>query len=66
METKLNDNEVREVARMQHEIDSYKSFMLAINFMIESGEDVNCPIRCKLDRKMRNVWRWVREHKGNK
>ena len=66
METKLNDNEVREVASMQKMIDSYKSFMLAINFMIESGEDVNCPIRCKLDRKMRNVWRWVREHKDNK
>lgn len=66
METKLNDNEVREVARMQQMIDSYESFMLAIYFMIESGEDVNCPIRCKLDRKMQKVWRWVKEHKDNK
>lgn len=64
METKLNENEVKEIARMQKMIDSYESFILAINFMIESGEDVNCPIRCIPDRKMQNVWRWVREHKG--
>lgn len=66
METKLNDNEVKEVAEMQKKIDSYKSFVFAINFMIESGEDVNCPIFCNMDRKMQNVWRWVREHKDNK
>lgn len=66
METKMNDNEVREVARMQQQIDSYEAFMLAINFMIKSGEDVNCPIRCMMDRKMQNIWRWVKEHKGNK
>ena len=66
METKLNDNEVREVAEMQKKIDPYKSFVFAIDFMIESGEDINCPIFCKMDRKMRNVWRWVREHKDNK
>lgn len=66
METKLNNNEVREIAEMQRKIDSYESFMLAIYFMIESGEDINCPIRCKLDRKMQKVWRWVKEHKDNK
>lgn len=51
---------------MQQMIDSYKSFVFAINFMIESGEDINCPIFCNMDRKMRNVWKWVKEHKGNK
>jgi hypothetical protein len=66
METKLNDNEVREIASMQKMIDSYKSFVFAINFMIESGEDINCPIFCNMDRKMRNVWKWVKEHKDNK
>ena len=60
------DNEVKEVARMQKMIDSYKSFMFAINFMIESGEDVNCPIFCNMDRKMQKIWRWVKEHKDNK
>lgn len=66
METKLNDNEVKEIAEMQKKIDSYKSFMFAIDFMIESGEDIKCPIFCKMDRKMQNVWRWVRGHKDNK
>ncbi len=63
MKTRLNDNEVKEVARMQQMIDSYKSFMFAINFMIESGEDINCPIFCKMDRNMHNIWEWVKEHK---
>lgn len=63
---RLNDNEVREVARMQKMIDSYQSFVFAINFMIESGEDVNCPIFCNMDRKMQKVWRWIKEHKDNK
>lgn len=66
MKTKLNDNEVKEVARMQKMIDSYQSFVFAINFMIESGEDVNCPIFCNMDRKMQKIWRWVKEHKDNK
>lgn len=60
------DNEVKEVARMQKMIDSYQSFVFAINFMIESGEDVNCPILCNMDRKMQKIWRWVKEHKDNK
>ena len=67
METKLNNNEVREIAEMQKKINSYESFILAIYFMIESGEDINCPIYCNIiDRKMQKVWRWIKEHKGNK
>lgn len=30
----LNDNEVREVARMQQLIDSYKAFILAASFLV--------------------------------
>ena len=60
---KLNDNEVKEIARMQREIDSYQTFLFAINFMIESGESINGPIYCKMDRKMRNIWKFVKEHK---
>ena len=60
---RLNNNEVREVAEMQRKIDSYKSFLFAINFMIESGEDIKCPIFCNMDRNMRNVWKWIKEHK---
>lgn len=63
---RLNDNEVKEVASMQKTIDSYKSFVFAINSMIESGEDINCHIFCKMDRNMQNIWRWVKEHKDNK
>ena len=49
---------------MQQKIDSYD--MLAINFMIESGEDVNCPILCKAGGKMLKIWKWIKEHKDNK
>ena len=34
MKTKLNDNEIREVARMQQKIDSYESFISTVNVMI--------------------------------
>lgn len=63
---RLNDNEVKEIAMMQKMIDSYKSFVFAINFMIKSGKDINCPIFCKLDRNMQDIWKWVKEHKDNK
>lgn len=44
METKLNDNEVKEIVKMQQKIDSYEGFIRAAFIMAKSGHRVNYPI----------------------
>lgn len=68
MGTKLNDNEVREVARMQKMIDSYEAFICALLMMMLSEGDINYPqfTDTNFDKAMGEIWRWVKEHKGNK
>lgn len=66
METRLNDNEVKEVARMQQMIDSYEGFICALHMMIISEKEINYPsfTDTNLDNEMNKIWRWVEEHKG--
>ena len=68
METKLNDNEVREVARMQRKIDSYEAFILAASFLVRGNNNINYPIfeRTNLDKQMNCIWKWIKEHKDTK
>ena len=68
METKLNYNEVKEVARMQQMIDSYEGFIYALFMMMISKKEINYPMftDTNLDDEMNKIWRWVREHKDNK
>lgn len=68
METKLNDNEVKEVARMQQMIDSYEGFICALHIMMSSEREINYPkfTDTNLDKEMNKIWRWAKEHKGNK
>jgi len=68
METKLNDNEVKEVARMQQMIDSYEGFIKALILMMLSSKSINYPrfTNTDLDDEMNKIWRWVKEHKDNK
>lgn len=68
METKLNDNEVREVAEMQKKIDSYEGFICALHIMMLSEKEINYPkfTDTNFDEGMNEIWRWVREHKDNK
>ena len=65
---RLNDNEVREVARMQQMIDSYEGFIGALSIMMLSKRDINYPrfTNTNLDKEMNKIWRWVKEHKANK
>lgn len=65
METRLNDNEVREVARMQQKIDSYEGFICALYMMIISEKEINYPsfTDTNLDNEMNKILRWVEEHK---
>ena len=66
METKLNDNEVKEVARMQQMIDSYEGFIAALSIMMVSKKDVNYPrfTGTNFDKEMNRIWRWIKEHKN--
>jgi len=68
METKLNDNEVKEIVKMQQKIDSYEGFICALHIMMLSKKDINYPAFTKtnFDKEMNRIWRWVKEHKGNK
>ena len=68
METKLNDNEVKEVARMQQLIDSYEAFIRALCIMMLCKKDINYPMftNTNFDKEMNKIWRWVKEHKDNK
>lgn len=65
METKLNDNEVREIAEMQKKIDSYEAFILAVSFLVRGKDNVDYPIfaRTHLDKLMNHIWKWIKEHK---
>ncbi len=64
----MNDNEVKEVARMQQLIDSYESFILALRMMTLSKKDIAIPIftGTNFDKEMSQIWKWVKEHKDNK
>ena len=68
MKTKLNDNEVREIAKMQSKIDSYEGFITALYIMMLSKNNINYPAftDTPLDKEMNIIWRWVKEHKDNK
>lgn len=68
METKLNDNEVKEVARMQEKIDAYEGFIRSLYIMLCSTKDLTTPMitNTDFDREMNKIWRWVKEHKGNR
>ena len=65
---RLNDNELKEVARMQQMIDSYEVFICALNIMMISKREINylAFTDTNLDKEMNKIWRWVKEHKGNK
>ena len=64
METRLNDNEVREVAEMQRKIDSYEGFIKALWMMAKSGKVVNYPLFNGTDftGEMNFLWKFVRKN----
>ena len=64
METKLNDNEVKEIAKMQEKIDSYEGFIGAIFIMAKSKKCINYPLfgSTELTHEMNFVWKFVKEH----
>ena len=63
METKLNDNEVKEIVKMQQKIDSYEGFIRAAFIMAKSGHRVNYPILSHTDfyDEMNFIWKTIKE-----
>lgn len=67
METKLNDNEVKEIARMQQKINSYEGFIRAVFVMCKLGRSINYPIftDTDFDKEMNFIWRTIKENCTN-
>lgn len=65
METKLNNNEVKEIANMQKRIDSYEGFIKAIYIIAKFGTLVNYPIfdGTKYTQEMDYLWHFIKKHK---
>lgn len=68
METKLNNNEVREIAEMQRKIDSYEAFIMAIsntimkpqvNFAIPLYEGISL----EMEQRLSVICEFVKKHK---
>lgn len=53
---------------MQQKIDSYEGFVKALFIMMLSSKNINYPkfTDTNFDKEMSEIWRWVKEHKGNK
>ena len=64
METKLNDNEVREIAKMQMKIDTYESFICTVQAMIVTKKtDLNYLLfdGTELTKEMNSIWRFIKQ-----
>ena len=64
METKLNENEVKEVARMQMKIDTYESFISTVNAMVVTKKtDINYLLfdGTELTDEMNHIWRFIKQ-----
>ena len=68
METKLNDNEVREIAEMQKKIDSYEGFICAVYAMMLSEREIKFPLftDTNSDKEMIGILQWIKTHKEYK
>lgn len=63
-ETRLNDNEVKEVALMQMKIDTYESFINSVWAMVATKKtDLNYLLfdGTELTKEMNSIWRFVKQ-----
>lgn len=65
METKLNDNEVREVARMQRLITKYENVISSLYIKAKTGTEIKLLQFEERDmsEEIRYLWKWIKEHK---
>ena len=64
MEKRLNENEVKEIAKMQKKIDSYEGFIKAASIMAHSGKKINYPLfdGTKYTQEMGYIWHFIKNH----
>lgn len=62
---RLNDNEVKEIAKMQKKIDSYDGFIKAIYLMAKFGKYINYPLfdGTKYTQEMGYLWHFIKKAK---
>lgn len=67
METRLNDNEVKEVARMQRLITKYENVISALFIKAKTGTEIKLLLFEEQDmqEEIRYLWKWIKEHKDN-
>ena len=65
---RLNDNEVKEVARMQRLITKYERVISALYIKAKTGTEINLLQFEEKDMRegIRYLWKWIKEHKDNK
>lgn len=65
MENRLNENEVKEIAKMQKKIDSYEGFIKAIYLMAKFGKDINYPLfeGTRYEQEMGYLWHFIKKAK---
>ena len=65
---KLNDNEVKEVARMQRLITKYENVIMALFIKAKTCTEIKLLQFEEQDLKdeIRYLWNWVKEHKDAK
>lgn len=59
----MDENSIKEIARMQAKIDRYEAFILSTWVMIITKVKVDCPmfVRTDYDRQMREIWKFIKE-----
>ncbi len=64
MRTKLNDNEVKEIARMQRLIIKYENVISAMYIKAKTGTEVKLLVSNErdMDEEICGLWRWITEH----
>ena len=65
---RLNDNEVKEVARMQRLITKYENVIVALFLKAKTGHEIKLLQFEEQDLKgeIRYLWNWIGEHKDAK
>lgn len=65
---RLNDNEVKEIARMQQLITKYENVIAALYLKAKTGKEVKLLLTeySDLQREINFLWNWIKERKDNK
>lgn len=68
METKLNNNEVKEIARMQELIDYYELTLHSLFLITKHNCNINYPqfADSPFNKEINYLWRWVKERNNTK